>query len=89
MTADELAAGAFGPHYDQFLERYAGLVEDSNITDAELAGYFHSMQFGIGEGETIEGAPYSPTAGVTVYRDSEGIPHIYGDSLETASFALG
>lgn len=88
VTAPELSSGDFGPHYDHWVERYAALVDDDDVTEQELPDYFHSMQFGIGAGETIE-RTYSPTDGVTVFRDSEGVPHIYGDSLETATFALG
>ena len=86
VTAAELASGDYGPHYDDQLDMYARLVEDDNVTDDELGTYFHSMQF-TPQGE-IE-SEYEPRDGVTVFRDSFGIPHIYADSMTNASFALG
>jgi len=81
QTGDECA------HYEDQLGMYESLVNDEDITDDELSKYFKSMQFGPGRNIARE---YQPTDGVTVYRDEEfGIPHIYGDSLNSASFALG
>ena len=74
-------------HYEDQLEMYESLVDDEDITENELPDYFKSMQFGPGTNIADE---YEPTEGVTVYRDEEfGVPHIYADSLNTASFALG
>lgn len=93
VTSDEFAAyqaqgdhAALGVHYSDQLEMYASLIDDNDVTGAELSKYFHSMQFG--PGDKIE-RTYQPTAGVTVYRDDLGIPHIYAESIEKASFALG
>lgn len=86
VTATELISGDYGPHYQDQLEMYASLIDDDDVTDEELSKYFHSMQFG--PGAEIE-REYSPIEGVTVYRDAFGIPHIYADSLDNASFALG
>ena len=86
VTVDEAASGDNGPHYSDQRDMYAALIEDSDVTNKELSNYFHSMQFGP-EGEIEE--TYDPTDGVTVYRDSFGIPHIYADDFNTASFALG
>ncbi|MBW3595388.1 MAG: penicillin acylase family protein, partial [Actinobacteria bacterium] len=81
QTGDECA------HYQDQLEMYESLVNDADITEDELSKYFKSMQFG--PGPNI-GREYQPTDGVSVYRDEEfGVPHIYADSLNTASFALG
>ena len=74
-------------HYEDQLGMYESLVDDTDVTEEELPTYFKSMQFGPGANY---GDGYSPTEGVTVYRDDEfGVPHIYADSLNTASFALG
>ena len=86
VTAEEAAAGDFGPHYADQRDMYANLINDDDVTNAELGDYFHSMQFGP-EGEIED--TYEPTEGVTVYRDSMGIPHIYAENLAAASFALG
>jgi acyl-homoserine lactone acylase PvdQ len=74
------------PHFSDQLPIYAGLVKDDDVTEQELATHFHSMQFG--PGTDIE-SEYSPIEGVTVYRDTLGVPHIYADSLINASHALG
>ena len=75
------------PHYEDQLGMYESLVDDDDFTDDEFSTYFKPMQFGPGPNIAAE---YSPTEGVTVYRDEEfGIPHIYADSLDTASYALG
>jgi acyl-homoserine lactone acylase PvdQ len=86
ITAARFASGNYGPHFDDQLEMYASLIDDDSVTLKDLDKYFHSMQFG--PGEEIE-RTYQPTEGVTVFRDGFGIPHIYGDSLESASYALG
>ncbi|MDQ3957031.1 MAG: penicillin acylase family protein [Actinomycetota bacterium] len=85
VTPEEVAAGAYGEHFDDQRELYASLIDDGDVTDAEVPDYFHSMQFGPKEIES----EYSPTEGVTVYRDEYGVPHIYADSFASASFALG
>lgn len=86
VTAQELISGDYGPHYSDQLEMYASLVDDDDVTEDELSKYFHSMQFG--PGAEIE-SEYSPKDGVTVYRDSFGIPHVYADNMNNASYALG
>lgn len=86
VSATELVTGDYGPHYDDQLEPYAALIDDDDVTEEELATYFHSMQFG--PGAEVE-SEYSPTEGATVYRDSFGIPHVYADDMNKASFALG
>jgi acyl-homoserine lactone acylase PvdQ len=64
---------------------YADLIEDDAISDADLDVLFHDFQFGPA---TIE-REYSPRAGVTVYRDGFGIPHVYGDTDNAAAYGLG
>lgn len=86
VTAAELAAGDFGAHYDDQLELYASLPDDHDVTGGELPQLFRSLRFG--PQGAIESS-YSPAAGVTVYRDTYGVPHVYADSLDAASFALG
>jgi acyl-homoserine lactone acylase PvdQ len=86
VTMLEFATLGLGDHYDDQLGTYADLIDDNDVTDAEIQNYFHSMQFGP-QGEVED--EYSPTEGVTVLRDELGIPHIYAEGLEQASFALG
>ncbi|MDQ3982649.1 MAG: penicillin acylase family protein, partial [Actinomycetota bacterium] len=85
VTPEEVAAGAYGPHFDDQRELYAALIDDANVTDGELKDYFHSMQFGPRKIES----EYQPAEGVSVYRDEYGVPHIYADSFAGASHALG
>jgi acyl-homoserine lactone acylase PvdQ len=85
VTAAEVAADDFGPHFSDQLDLYASLIDTDDVTEGTIGGYFHSMQFGP---DTIE-EEYQPIDGVTVYRDSFGIPHIYADSFVNASYALG
>ncbi|HWC14763.1 MAG TPA: penicillin acylase family protein [Actinomycetota bacterium] len=85
VTATEAASGNYGEHFTDQLDLYAKLIETDDVTDGTIGGYFHTMQFGP---EVIE-EDYSPTEGVTVYRDDFGIPHIYAENFNAASFALG
>ena len=85
VTPAEVAAGDFGPHFDDQRELYASLIDTEDVTEATIGDYFHSMQFGA----TEVSEPYEPTDGATVYRDNFGIPHIYADSFNAASFAMG
>jgi acyl-homoserine lactone acylase PvdQ len=76
----------FGGHVHDQLGMYASLIDDDDVQDDELLDYFHSFQFG--PGAVVE-REYSPTAGVTIYRDDFGIPHVYGDTDELLAFGLG
>lgn len=86
VTATEAAAGNFGAHFDDQRELYASLIDTDDVTEETIGDFFHSMQFGTTE---VEGDPYEPIEGATVYRDNFGIPHIYADSFNTASHAMG
>ena len=86
VSPAEAISGDFGPHYADQRDMYAGLIDDEDVTNADLATHFHSMQFGP-QGEIED--QYEPVEGATVYRDEMGIPHVYADTLLNASFALG
>ncbi|MGH3119272.1 MAG: penicillin acylase family protein, partial [Gaiellales bacterium] len=86
VTPAEALSGSFGDHYSDQRDMYAGLIDDEDATNADLAKHFHSMQFGP-QGEIED--QYAPVDGATVYRDELGIPHVYADTLVNASFALG
>ena len=74
-------------HYEDQVGMYMELVNDEDVTEGELGDYFKSMQFGPGPDIASE---VSPIDGVTIYRDEAfGIPHIYANSLNGASFGLG
>jgi acyl-homoserine lactone acylase PvdQ len=86
LNAQETGSGDYGPHFDDQLEMYASLIDSDGVTEADLSKYFHSFQFG--PGPTIESTD-QPVDGVTIFRDGFGVPHIYADTLEHASYGLG
>lgn len=86
INLGHITSGTGPAHSDDQREMYASLVDDNDVTEAELPDYFHSAQFG--PGATIE-LEYRPNNKSTVYRDNFGIPHVYGDTDEGAAFALG
>jgi acyl-homoserine lactone acylase PvdQ len=75
-----------GAHALDQLGMYAALIDDDDVTDEELNLYFHSFQFG--PGALIE-STVTPRSDVTIYRDTFGIPHIYGTSDAAAAFGAG
>ncbi len=79
------ATEATPEHYADQLEQYAGLVDDDDVTPADLETHYHPQQFG--PEEVV--SEYSPREGVTVYRDALGVPHIYGETTDDVEFALG
>lgn len=86
INLGQIASGITPAHADDQREMYAALIDDDDVAEGELLDYFHSAQFG--PGATIE-AEYRPNNKSTVYRDSFGIPHVYGDTDADAAFALG
>ncbi|MCW2787016.1 MAG: Penicillin acylase [Marmoricola sp.] len=69
------------PKYANLLYGYPGL------TDANLGNYFDDESFGIAPGDVTR--TESPEAGVTVYRDTHDVPHIYGKTDASAAFGAG
>ncbi|HXJ64238.1 MAG TPA: penicillin acylase family protein, partial [Actinomycetota bacterium] len=90
-SADALqyeATGAVPPHDVDQQHMYDSLrVADlADLTDADLSTYFKPESFGVTGGvESTE----SPKDGVTVKRDSFGVPHITADSRPDAEWAAG
>ena len=80
------SGGPVNPHALDQLGMYAALIDDDDVTEEELPAYFHGFQFG--PGAIIE-STVTPRSGVTIFRDTFGIPHIYGDSDEGAAFGSG
>ncbi|MEA2477047.1 MAG: hypothetical protein QOC87_1246 [Actinomycetota bacterium] len=86
VTASQLATSTYGPNYADQLSLYASLADKADaLKPSDLTAYWHTMQFGPDSIASTE----SPATGVTIYRDSWGIPHVYGDSSDHASFGLG
>ncbi|MFN2594144.1 MAG: penicillin acylase family protein [Actinomycetota bacterium] len=86
ITASEFAAGNYGSNYSDQLPMYASLADKAGaLKTSALTTYWHTMQFGPDSIAVTE----SPETGVTIYRDSFGIPHVYADTSDEASFGLG
>lgn len=81
----DVIADKLPPNADDQLDMYTSLVDDDDVTEQELDTYFKSFQFGL---DSIE-REYDPTEGVTVYRDSFGVPHIYAATEAAGAFAMG
>lgn len=81
----DVLADKLPPNADDQLDMYTGLVDDEDVTEQELDTYFKSFQFGLDE--IVR--EYEPTEGVTVYRDSFGVPHIYAATEAAGAFAMG
>jgi hypothetical protein len=72
----------FTTHEADQLQTYASLADDDNITDAELSDYFHELQFGSTDAETEDEYQPAGRTDVTIYRNSSGVPQVYGDTDE-------
>lgn len=70
------------------LGKYNNLLYGSNsLTDANLGQYYNDESFGVAPGDVVR--TENPGIGVTIYRDSRDVPHIYGTTDETMSFGAG
>ena len=73
---------------DDQLGKYAGLLYGyPSLTDAGLSSYFDDESFGVPAGQVSR--VERPTTGVTIYRDSHDVPHIYGQTDRAAAFGAG
>ncbi|MGZ4508056.1 MAG: penicillin acylase family protein, partial [Blastococcus sp.] len=90
-ATDAITAEAGGPRpagsQDQ-LGKYADLVYGApNLTDAGLGQFFDDESFGVRAGQITR--TETPGPGVTVYRDTHDVPHVYGTSDQTMAFGAG
>jgi acyl-homoserine lactone acylase PvdQ len=70
------------------LGKYANLLYGyPTLTDATLDKYYNDESFGVRPEDVTR--TERPTAGVTIYRDTHDVPHIYGDTDETLAFGAG
>jgi acyl-homoserine lactone acylase PvdQ len=67
--------------YSNLLYGYPGL------SNAKLSRYFNDESFGVKPGDITR--TEIPEAGVTVYRDTNDVPHIYGKTDAAAAFGAG
>jgi acyl-homoserine lactone acylase PvdQ len=86
-----LGGGTLPAHYDDQREMYGDLVfATPGLSASEIDQYFKDGSFGVAPGEQ-EGLPYSPgdRPGLTVVRDSFGVPHVYGATRDDVMFGAG
>jgi acyl-homoserine lactone acylase PvdQ len=70
------------------LGKYASLLYGyPSLTDASLGNYFNDESFGVRPEDVTR--TEVPTAGVTIYRDTHDVPHVYGDTDQTMAFGAG
>jgi acyl-homoserine lactone acylase PvdQ len=70
------------------LGQYSGLLYGyPHLTDATLGTYFNDESFGVRPADITR--TETPEAGVAIYRDTHDVPHIYGDTDESAAFGAG
>jgi acyl-homoserine lactone acylase PvdQ len=89
-TADAVAAqGGVRPAGSQDqLSQYANLLYGAaGLTDAGLSQYFNEESFGVPAGQVTR--TENPGPGVTIYRDTHDVPHVYGSSDQTMAFGAG
>ena len=76
------------PASDDQLGKYSSLIYSSqNLTDAGLSAYYDDESFGVQPGDVTR--TEQPESGVTIYRDTHDVPHIYGNTDQTMAFGAG
>ena len=73
---------------DDQLGKYANLLYgSSSLTDAKLGQYYDDESFGVRPADITR--TEAPEPGVTVYRDTHDVPHVYADTDQALSFGAG
>ena len=77
------------PAYSQDqLGKYNNLLYGyQSLTDSTLGDYYDDESFGVRADDIVR--TEKPKLGVTIYRDTHDVPHIYGDTDEAAAFGAG
>jgi acyl-homoserine lactone acylase PvdQ len=82
------ATGQRPAHSQDQLGEYRDLLYGyPSLTDATLGRYFNDESFGVRPADVTR--TEQPGPGVTIYRDSHDVPHIYGDTDASAAFGAG
>jgi acyl-homoserine lactone acylase PvdQ len=82
------ANGTRPPNSQDQLGKYANLLYGyPKLTDAKLGKYYDDESFGVKPADVTR--TETPEAGVTIYRDTRDVPHIYGDTDQALSFGAG
>ena len=76
------------PASDDQLGKYSSLIYSSqNLTDAGLSAYYDDESFGVRPGDVTR--TEQPETGVTIYRDTHDVPHVYGNTDQSMAFGAG
>ncbi len=76
------------PASDDQLGKYSSLIYSSqNLADAGLSTYYNDESFGVAPGDVTR--TEQPASGVTIYRDTHDVPHIYGNTNDSMAFGAG
>jgi acyl-homoserine lactone acylase PvdQ len=78
------------PNSDDQLPQYANLLYGlPGLTDSGLSTYFNDASFGVKPGDVTRVEHPDTTVGVTIYRDTRDVPHVYGDTVDAMAFGAG
>jgi hypothetical protein len=90
-TQDALAfetTGAVPPHDMDQYDMYSSLRLAKDLKNGDLAKYYKPETFLQPSGNDVERTE-TPEAGLSILRDTFGVPHIYGDTRSEAMFGAG
>ncbi|WP_019810336.1 penicillin acylase family protein [Saccharomonospora halophila] len=80
--------GTRPPHSDDQLGTYAALADEyPTVTTDTIDRFFNDASFGV-EPDEVAGR-IRPRDDVTIVRDSDHVPHVYGDTREGTEFGAG
>jgi acyl-homoserine lactone acylase PvdQ len=80
--------GANTPELTNQIAMYDGLTPlQGNVTAGDLTKFYKPETLGLGG--TKAARTVKPKAGVTIYRDSFGVPHVYGKTRADTEFGAG
>ncbi len=75
-------------HYNDQSSMYEDLVFNTpGLSMAAIDDFFKDGSFGVPDGQAER--TYSPRSGVTIVRDSYGVPHIYGETRDDVAYGAG
>ncbi|HEX4431687.1 MAG TPA: penicillin acylase family protein, partial [Frankiaceae bacterium] len=73
---------------DDQLGKYSSLIYSSqNLADAGLSAYYDDESFGVQPADVTR--TEQPESGVTIYRDTHDVPHVYGNTDQSMAFGAG
>ena len=84
------ATGGRPANTDDQLGKYAALVDGyTGLTNSTLGSFFNDSSFGVPAGQVSSTLNPGGRSDVTITRDKQGIPHIYGTTRSGAEYGAG